>query len=266
MPNWVTINMSVYGKADKVKKFVKDNTAIIPVFDMDGKQKIKDDGTPETYEQKLSFQCAVPLELKNLKYRVYPDAEGHLSVSKEYPITDPDGRTSYFDWYSFNCDKWGTKWDADSVEVTVDEADDGTAEASYSFNTAWNFPEEWFRVLASKWVDLEILVYASEESHAFYLVGRAYNGVVDLDYQDYDEAFPTPVGAEYVELIKGQMADQGLDPDKYDLTNLDESDDEVSAAIYINIIEDLVHPSNSDYEVYMEDPDGFKQALEKYKK
>lgn len=266
MPNWVTICMKVNGKADQVKKFVNDNKAVLPEFDNDGKQKTKEDGTPVTYEQKLSFQGAVPLELKNLKYRRFPDEKGYLGISKEYPITDPDGRTSYFDWYEFGCDKWGTKWDASDVEVTVDECNDGTAEATYNFQTAWNFPEPWFRALAEKWKDLEIDVYASEESHEFYLVGNASNGEVSLDYQDYDDAFPKPVGEAYVELIKEQMVGQDLNPDDYDLTNLDEDDDEVSAAIYINIIEDLISPSNSDYEIYMEDPEGFKAALEKYKK
>ena len=268
MPNWVTIHMVVNGKADRVKKFIELNQVTEVELDMDGNPQLDTDGiTQKTYVQKLTFAAAVPRPIDDPKYRVYPDAEGHLRISKEFPKTEPDGRVSYFDWWKFNTEQWGTKWDACDVEIgEVSEASDGTAEVDYDFQTAWSFPEPWFIELAKQWSDLDIDIYASEEDHQFYLAGHARNGEAELNFMDYDDVFVTPTGEDFVNLVKEQMEKYDLNPDDYDFENLDETDDEINSAIYLSFTEDLVSPENSDLDVYIEDEDGFKAALEKYKK
>lgn len=261
MPNWVTINMTVKGKPEQVKKFVETNQTVEKELNLDGTPRLDKDGNQLTYNQKLTFKAAVPPQYTNPKYRKYPDDKRGLGISAEDPRVEPDGRTSYFDWWNFNIENWGTKWDACDVEVDTSDPE----EACYTFQTAWDFPKPWFEAVAAKWIDLEFKVYASEESHEFYLSGTAQNGVADLNFQDYDDVFPTPKGEDFVNLVKEQMESLDLNPDDYDLTNLDDAD-EINAAIYISINEDLVNPADSDYDVMMEDEEGFKAALKKYKK
>ena len=57
-------------------------------------------------------------------------------------------------WYAFNTENWGTKWDACDGNVCYDHVE---------FNTAWSTPEPVIKALAKKLNDAIICVYADED-------------------------------------------------------------------------------------------------------
>jgi hypothetical protein len=53
--------------------------------------------------------------------------------------------TGYYDWYTWNLDNWGVKWDASDVKVK--ELPDFNT-VIYSFNSPWGCPEHFVRELS----------------------------------------------------------------------------------------------------------------------
>lgn len=49
----------------------------------------------------------------------------------------------YADWYSWQVDNWGTKWDVESVNEI--EREDGQMDVTVYFDSAWSPPLEFFR-------------------------------------------------------------------------------------------------------------------------
>lgn len=81
------------------------------------------------------------------------------------------------DWYSWNIENWGTKWDASIIDY--ERLDDNTI--SIVFDTAWSPPTKWYEYIEELgWgVDAHYL----EESMGF--VGRYFAGT-DEEYEiDY---------------------------------------------------------------------------------
>jgi hypothetical protein len=54
--------------------------------------------------------------------------------------------TSYYNWYDWNCTKWGVKWDASECKVKNELPDFNTI--IFSFNTPWGTPEQFVRELS----------------------------------------------------------------------------------------------------------------------
>ncbi|CAB4172046.1 hypothetical protein UFOVP1346_55 [uncultured Caudovirales phage] len=65
-------------------------------------------------------------------------------------------------WYNWNCEHWGTKWDACDAQVDHSdlgwECEEGEESLTYSFDTAWSDPASWFEVLGAKWPDLKLIL------------------------------------------------------------------------------------------------------------
>ena len=260
MPNYVQNLFKVSGPKAKVAEFVAANRTehihILPDWH-------KDAGKEEKYTQQLDFGVAVPPELDNPKYRVYPDAEGHLGVEKEDERTDAEGRKHYFNWYDFNIENWGTKWNAGDCEAPEIEDCGDTATAVYNFTTAWSFPDGWFMKVVEKWPELTFNHYATEEDHQFYIVASGENGIGQIQELDYDEYFLDR--DKWNDGMKSVIEDLGLNPEEYDLDAIFDGDLGCDY-FYANIIEDIENPSNSDIEFDVYDEEGLKEALANYKK
>ena len=100
-------------------------------------------------------------------------AEGKELFSLVYPKPD-----DIEDWYSWNVNNWGTKWDtnAEIVEVTEDSI-------SLSFDTAWAPPIAFYDKLA----ELGFEVNATFFESGMMFVGEYVDGEVgvwDLDSKD----------------------------------------------------------------------------------
>ena len=93
-------------------------------------------------------------------------------------------------WYAWNIENWGTKWDVEGDGVQVFEQDEN--KISVSFDTAWGPPIEFFRKLEEDH-EYKVLAYYMEEGMNFCGIYREDdNEEYELDDdlpQDLDECF-----------------------------------------------------------------------------
>lgn len=145
MPNWVYNSMNVSGEKTAVEQFIADMSKPILTFKSD----------PDNKWGHLDGQ-----------WEEYSDV-----VFSFWNIITPTDLEHYFtkeNWYNWNVDNWGVKWDAkleeravDQLEVTTYES--GTTAVSYHFETAWGAPNEIFVALAEKYPHLEFDIEWEEE-------------------------------------------------------------------------------------------------------
>lgn len=95
---------------------------------------------------------------------------------------DHKNTPEWFDWYSWNCDFWGTKWNAMDTDV---KREDGLC--FVQFDTAWSPPTAWIDKLASLGQPF-ILHWEEEQGYGGY---EGYNGATAIngsfDIPEYDE-------------------------------------------------------------------------------
>ena len=61
----------------------------------------------------------------------------------DHHLGHEDGK-EWFNWYDWNCDFWGTKWNAFEGEICFK----GNGEIVISFTTAWAPPDPWIKALS----------------------------------------------------------------------------------------------------------------------
>ena len=67
------------------------------------------------------------------------------------------------DWYNWNCDNWGTKWDACESYINHNDIDF----FSVTFDTAWSPPIEWIKYIMKDFPDLRFSLEYDEPGCAF---------------------------------------------------------------------------------------------------
>ena len=65
---------------------------------------------------------------------------------------------SPYNWYNWNCEKWGVKWDASEVSIS-----DNDTNLTYSFETPWGIPDGAFKAMSAQHPDLVFEVEYQEE-------------------------------------------------------------------------------------------------------
>lgn len=148
MPNWVKNELNFDSTEDllnAMKKLKPDWKA--------------DDG--------FSFEWVVPIpktkEECPAEYVIPEGEDRHLQTEKGM---------EWFDWYKWQCDNWGTKWDACNVDV---------CDNKIYFDTAWSPATPIFIALADKLFDFSFTILWSEEQ------GPLYNGIFGHDRQESDD-------------------------------------------------------------------------------
>lgn len=131
------------------------------------------------YNQEISLCNYIDAVLKRL--------EGHLDgslIKADYDdiVTPISGyfnsrRYGYEDWWSWSCDKWGTKWDA--CDVYIDEEN-----LNVSFNTAWCNPEPWIQELAKK---VDFVHSYQDEAESFATTNLYMDGELLVSMEQNDE-------------------------------------------------------------------------------
>lgn len=109
---------------------------------------------------------------------------------------DPDD-TAY-DWYSWRCNHWGTKWEASPDDPDREPLRHDRRTITVQFETAWGPPIPWFEAMEAKGYKVE--AYYHEPGVAF--VGKYADGVDDC--RDYSEATAETVR----EVVGGELADE----------------------------------------------------------
>ena len=151
MPNWVYNNLSIEGTEEAIAKVKAQlNKPIVKQYG--------EDKEPTIYSNPIfSFwNIIAPPEDKLGEYFGTHGFDGEKST----------GDTEY-NWYNFNNNKWGTKWD---VAISDDEkwgeteiTGESATHISYRFNTAWSPPLPVIEELSVQHPELEITLEYEEE-------------------------------------------------------------------------------------------------------
>lgn len=121
MPNWCNNTLIVEGNVENL-------------------QRIKSLLINEQGE--FSFNCAVPQPDNLYRENISSDIQRELDA-KGIP-----------NWYTWNNTYWGTKWDACSAYVDIDD----DKEISIIFQTAWSPPSDWLYSFLKKLEGIEVSV------------------------------------------------------------------------------------------------------------
>jgi len=137
----------IEGLVDRYKDIVPTEDGHIPMIDIFG------------HEDVFSFENFVPQQKDDPRYQ----------NGKEHNCS------TVFNWYDWNCDNWGTKWDASETRLSW-EGDD----LVINFDTAWNVPSRFIEKLSHLYPDVIFDVYAYEEQGQ-YTSGRYAGGAGMMD-------------------------------------------------------------------------------------
>ena len=181
MPNWVTTKATVAGPADKLDEFVD--------------RHFKDGA--------LSFETVVPSPPRR------EDCPDKYILGKDSHVMELDDRP-WFNWYTWNLDNWGCKWDCGMLEtVFTDEVG-----VCFSFQTPWAFPEPVAIAMAKMNPDLDFTFeYADEDigTNCGIFAVHTDNGDVQVDFTDMDGNYEFACrirGRDYEEFCEEYLEDR----------------------------------------------------------
>lgn len=101
------------------------------------------------------------LILKTNHHDIDKIMDDEFSFGKVVP--EPTEQENY-DWYSWRCENWGTKWDAyefEQVKYEINQYEEITA--TYHFNTAWSPPDRWLAKVAWNFPNTNVELYWADE-------------------------------------------------------------------------------------------------------
>lgn len=217
MPNWVTNIITIKcpnENAEQVKRFLEgeggcfDFEKIVPpppTMNM-----VSGSLTDQAIVAYISDNCTLPLDnelmesAKDIGSSVGSRLQNHyertkkiiekdgvdalydFGASSELKLTLYDAGKIYcenlmaygaLDWYDFNCNNWGTKWNA--CEACL--IDESPTELSYQFETAWSMPFPIFCKLTEVFKDIEIKVEYADEDFGSNCGRITFSNGVDVD-------------------------------------------------------------------------------------
>ena len=227
MPNWVTNIVKIKcpnGNAEQVKKFVEgeggcfDFEKIVPppptmnmvsgsLTDQAIVAYISDNCTLVLDDDLIESANAIVPTLGSRVKRSYDrtkdiikkdgaDKLYNFGTSDKLMLTLYDAGKIYcenlmtygaLDWYDFNCNNWGTKWNA--CEACL--IDESPTELSYQFETAWSMPFPIFCKLTEIFRDITVLVEYADEDFGSNCGRIEFSNGSDIDSyipDDYKEA------------------------------------------------------------------------------
>jgi hypothetical protein len=162
MPNWVITKIYITGPEDKIKEF--EGKCLRPNRDEDGEfqrtfsfNRIKE--RPEELTNTISpspkpeVRKVKDMQGNEIVVEVYRDIINEWDIrsaikrgetppepipcNNATPVQQEELRRKYghSDWYGWNCDNWGTKWDCSDSHYTEEDK-------ILQFQTAWDCPEK----------------------------------------------------------------------------------------------------------------------------
>ena len=152
MPNWVFNQLTIEGSEEDIAK-------VKAQLNKPFTRQFKEDEEPTLYSNPvIAF------------WNIIAPPEDKIGEYFEIHGYSPDkGNTGQgeFNWYNFNRNKWGTKWDigvADKVKYSDTELQEETdTKLHYKFDTAWSSPTPVIQELSRQYPELEITLSYEEE-------------------------------------------------------------------------------------------------------
>ena len=162
-------------------------------------------------------------------------------------------RFGYADWYGWQINNWGTKWNASSIQWLDEEF--------VTFNTAWSTPFMLFTKLSEKYPEARIEVEYSDEDFG-YNVGK-YTLVAGIEIE-----CEIPEGGSYEALELAMKIQYGSVDDYFEcneemfVEDVEDIENDEKLSEYISTIIDIAY----DNECFpTEDCEYHKLVLEKFK-
>ena len=202
MPNWVFNHLTIKGSEE-------DITKVKAQLNKPFTRQFKEDDEPTLYSNPVIafWNIIAPPEDKIDEYfGVHGYADGKKQGDSEY------------NWYNFNRNKWGTKWDigvADKVRYPETELQEETnTKLHYKFDTAWSAPTPVIEELSRQYPELEITLSYEEEGE--------WGG--EIEYLDGEEVSVTEYDSpssheDYVDRDKEDNCVCGREEDKSEWYN-----------------------------------------------
>jgi len=166
MPNWVFNNVTVEGSPSSVrllkeqmnKPFTKEN-------DCWNKETNVMEVTTDTYSNPIFSFWNIVAPTDSVEYIKQPN---WITADLEESRRSHTG----LDWYTWNLNNWGTKWDVavgdgdeyPDTELIAEEENGENLVLLYKFNTAWGVPTQALTKLSSQFPDLLITNEYEEET------------------------------------------------------------------------------------------------------
>lgn len=163
----------------------------------------------DPYDTPLTFKANIPYPYElEMTVSGNPGAKPQWQKDREKELKEKYGHDN---WYSYNLEHFGTKWDAYSIE----EPEDAVDGVSIKFQTAWSPPVPWIEETSKMFPTLTFVdEYINEGGGAGRII--AENGLVsdtetseedwlenyDEEYQRLQEAIETPSYDEFIESLK----------------------------------------------------------------
>lgn len=152
MPNWFNFEMQVSGSKKEILEFV-ENVKGSKNFDTEGRE--------------FDFNHFIP-QPENI-------FRENLSTDKSKELA----KEGIPDWYNWNIDNWGTKWNVAIDDVNVCVYNDGSADVFYVMRTAWAFPAPVIEQMIRDYHHLDFSIQGEEESCAYGINIDSSEGVWD---------------------------------------------------------------------------------------
>ena len=160
----------------------------------------------------------------NVKIESY----GHPSLSKDMKNSLSEDKDLFIqfvpqpkfendqDWYMWNVNNWGTKWDAQPRNITWHDDDS----VSFSIDTAWGPPTKFYEALEE--LGYRVTAYYLEEGMAF--VGKYEDGFDD--YYEYGGMSADEMETDLPEWVNEQfgLIDQTRDNEEWEQEEEDEEE------------------------------------------
>lgn len=122
---------------------------------------------------------------------------GHIALEnkRKYGFTD---------WYGWDIENWGTKWDAYNVSFEVSEK-----RISLCFQTAWATPYPIFEALTKMFPNLSIYVDFADEDLGHNCGEYGFEGGEAFKFDEGDLAFACEIwGYDYDEIVREREEDE----------------------------------------------------------
>lgn len=145
MPNWVYNTITISGEAEAIARFKEQAGKPYP----SGWNEAE--GKPDYEQQPISFWNFIAPPAEAVESGEYFGTHGWENGEQK-----GDTPTN---WYNFNTDKWGTKWDACEAELT----EESKTHLGYRFDTAWSPPDPVFEAMVNQFPELDFSIYWEEE-------------------------------------------------------------------------------------------------------
>ena len=190
MPNWCMNVLTIYGGESKTAPVCESMKGVLP----------SDEGNSET---PFSFHSVIPqpdflLDENDPRRTGKPPKSSELLAS----LSNTDQRVMP-DWYTWRCDKWGTKWDISPDNIFVEKR---ARSVMYSFETAWSPPHPVIAALSAKFPTVKMMLRFREEGMGFKGSITFLGGQVVSATGDGEEAYEFDYGGETNEpLVECEM-------------------------------------------------------------